>query len=61
MFGSKSLEQHREAWGCDGKQLRMLGTDEIEYRLPPGSMLMPLERAPSGHLVTKVDIADRDQ
>lgn len=31
------------------------GPGDIEIRLPPGSLEVPLERTPSGHLVMAID------
>ena len=39
----------------DRAQLIFPGPGDIQYHLPPGSMVVPLETAPSGHLVMVTD------
>ena len=47
--------RHCSAKGPGGRALILPGPGRVEVSLPPGSICIPLEKAPSGHLVMVVD------
>ena len=49
------MEQQRAILDTGGKSLILPGPGEVEIVLPPGSVRIPLEKAPSGHLVMVID------
>ena len=55
LLGLRSLEQQRAILDTGNKQLIFPGPGDVEITLPPGSVRVPLEKAPSGHLVMVVD------
>ena len=55
LLGLKSLEAQRAILDTAGKTLIIPGPGPVELNLPPGSLRIPLEKAPSGHLVMVVD------
>ena len=52
------MEQQRAILDTGGRTLIIPGPGDVEIRLPPGSVRIPLEKAPSGHLVMVVDDYD---
>ena len=55
LLGLKSLEQQRGIIDTGGKMLIFPGPGDVEIILPLGSVRIPLEKAPSGHLVMVID------
>ena len=55
LLGLRTLEQNRAILDVGGRCLIFPGPGKIEYKLPPGSLTIPLEKAPSGHLCMVVD------
>jgi hypothetical protein len=55
LLGLKSMEEHRAVIDINKKMLIFPGPGEVEIKLPPGSIEIQLEKAPSGHLVIPVD------
>ena len=55
LLGLRSLEQQRAILDTGNKELILPGPGDVEITLPPGSVRVPLEKAPSGHLVMVVD------
>ena len=55
LLGLRSLEQQRAILDTGGKTLIFPGPGDVEITLPPGSIRVPLEKAPSGHLVMVID------
>ena len=55
LLGLRSMEQQRAILDTAGRTLILPGPGAVEMQLPPGSVLIPLEKAPSGHLVMVVD------
>ena len=55
LLGLRSMEQQRAILDTGGKTLILPGPGEVEIVLPPGSVRIPLEKAPSGHLVMVID------
>ena len=55
MLGLRSMEQQRALVDTRGQALILPGPGEIEIALPPGSVVVPLEKAPSSHLVMVID------
>ena len=49
-----NMDTHRQ-------KLILPGYGEVQYKLPPGSIEIPFERAPSGHLVMVVDNCEKVQ
>ena len=49
LLGLKSLETSRAVLDTGRRMLIFPGPGPIEYQLPPGSIEIPLEKAPSGH------------
>ena len=58
LLGLRSMEQQRAILDTGGRTLIIPGPGDVEIRLPPGSVRIPLEKAPSGHLVMVVDDYD---
>ena len=59
LLGLRSLETDRAILDTGNKILHYPGPGEIEIKLPPGSISIPLEKAPSGHLVMPIDEYER--
>ena len=55
LLGLRSMEQQRALLDTSGRCLIIPGPGAVEISLPPGSVCIPLEKAPSGHLVMVVD------
>ena len=55
LLGLRSMEQQRAILDTRGRTLILPGPGPVEIQLPPGSVCVPLEKAPSGHLVMVVD------
>ena len=55
LLGLRTLEQNRAILDVGSRQLIFPGPGKVEYKLPPGSITIPLEKAPSGHLCMVVD------
>ena len=55
LLGLETLENRRAILDMGKRQLIFPGAGEITYQLPPGSTVIPLEKAPSGHLCMVVD------
>ena len=54
LLGQQSLEAHRAILDCANKVLYLCAPGEIEIRVPEGSEKLPLEQAPSGHLILPI-------
>ena len=55
LLGLRSMEQQRAILDTGNRELILPGPGDIEITLPPGSVRVPLEKAPSGHLVMVID------
>jgi hypothetical protein len=55
LYGLKSMEQRRAILDTGNKKLYFPGPGDVQIVLPPGSIEVPLQKAPSGHLVMVVD------
>ena len=55
LLGLESLERQRAILDCGRQKLYLPGPGDIEVVLPPGSTVVPLQKAPSGHLVMVID------
>ena len=55
LLGLKSLEAQRAILDTSGQTLISPGPGKVEISLPPGSLCIPLQKAPSGHLVMVLD------
>ena len=55
LLGLDSLRANRAMLDMDKAQLIFPGPGDVKYDLPPGSTIVPLEVAPSGHLVMVTD------
>jgi hypothetical protein len=55
LLGLRSLEHERAILDCGSLTLHLVGQGEVQLVLPPGSMSIPLQKAPSGHLVMVID------
>ena len=55
LLGLRSLEHERALLDCGNRVLHLVGKGEVQIQLPPGSTSIPLQKAPSGHLVMVVD------
>ena len=55
LLGLRSLEQERAILDCGSRMLHLVGQGEVQLTLPPGSVSIPLQKAPSGHLVMVID------
>ena len=58
LLGLRSLEALRAILDTEHSRLIFLGPGEVKYELPSGSTVIPLENAPSGHLVMLIDDYD---
>ena len=59
LLGLRSLETDRAILDTAGRKLYYPGPGEVTINLPPGSITIPLEKAPSGHLVIPIDEYER--
>ena len=59
LLGLQSLQRHRAVLDTRRQVLILPGPGEIEWKMPPGTVEIPLERAPSGHLVMVLDDYDK--
>ena len=59
LLGLRSLETDRAILDTGKRMLYYPGPGEVEIVLPPGSIAIPLEKAPSGHLVMPIDEYER--
>ena len=59
LLGLRSLETDRAILDTGNRKLYYPGPGEVKIILPPGSITIPLEKAPSGHLVMPIDEYDR--
>ena len=55
LLGLRSLEANRAILDTAQRQLIFPGPGDVKIELPPGSTVIPLEKAPSGHLVMVID------
>ena len=55
LLGLRSLEELRGIMDCGNRKLYFPGPGEVQIILPPGSVEIPLHKAPSGHLVMIID------
>ena len=55
MLGLRTLEHERAILDMGSHELIIPGPGEVKYELSPGSVRIPLKKAPSGHLVMIVD------
>ena len=55
LLGLRSLETDRAVLDTGNRTLIFPGPGDIKFELPPGSITIPLEKAPSGHLVMVID------
>ena len=55
LLGLQSLQKHRAILDTHRQVLILPGQGDIEWKMPPGTVEIPLERAPSGHLVMVLD------
>ena len=55
LLGLRSLEHKRAILDCGRQMLIFPGKGDVEIVLPPGSLEVPLQKAPSGHLVMVID------
>ena len=54
LLGQQSLEKHRAILDCFNKVFYLCAPGEVEIRVPEGSERLPLEQAPSGHLILPI-------
>ena len=55
LLGLRSLENHRAILDTGGHKLLFPGPGDVKVILPPGSLVIPLHKAPSGHLCMAID------
>ena len=55
LLGLRTLEHERAILDTGNRRLYFPGPGEVKIILPPGSLDVPLEKAPSGHLVMVID------
>ena len=55
LLGLRSLERHRCILDCAKRQLHFVSEGDVEIKLPSGSVTVPLEKLPSGHLAMVID------
>jgi len=54
LWGLDSLTTQRAIIDCAGRRMYLCGPGDIQIIPPPGTQVMPLDRAPSGHLVLPI-------
>ena len=59
LLGLKTLMNHGAIIDCRNKKMFFCGPGDAKIELPPGSMAISLEQAPSGHLI--LPISEYDQ
>ena len=59
LLGLKTLEEKRAILDMGTRKLHLPGHGDVQFELPPGSLTIPLEKAPSGHLCMPVDGYDK--
>ena len=59
LLGLNSLERNRAILDCGRRLLIIPGSDDYDYELPSTATVLPLEKAPSGHLVLPIDAYDK--
>ena len=59
LLGLRSLETDRAILDTGNRKLHFPGPGEVQFVLPPGSVSIPLEKSPSGHLVIPIDQYDQ--
>ena len=59
LLGLRTLESERAILDTGNRRLYLPGPGEVQIVLPPGSLEVPLEKAPSGHLVMVIDEYER--
>ena len=55
LLGLRSLETDRAILDTGRRVLIFPGPGDVKFELPPGSITIPLQKAPSGHLVIPID------
>ena len=55
LLGLRTLQHERAILDMGRQELIFPGQGEVKFELPPGSMRIPLKKAPSGHLVMVID------
>ena len=55
LLGFQSLEKHRCIRGCGDRQQNFVSDGDVEIKLLSGSITVPLEKVPSGHLAMVID------
>lgn len=53
--GARTLIHERAIMDMGARRIVFPGPGELRMELPPGSVVIPLEQAPSGHLVMPID------
>jgi len=61
LLGLRSLEHERAILDCGNRMLHFVGPGGAQITLPPGSISIPLQKAPSGHLVMIIDAYEHVQ
>ena len=56
--GLRTLEQQRAVLDIGNRRLIFPGPGDVKTVPPPGSIVVPLEKAPSGHLCMIIDAFD---
>jgi len=59
LLGLSSLERNGAIIDTRRRQLILPGEGEVQVQLPPGSTVLPMSKAPSGHLVLPTDAYDK--
>ena len=59
LLGLRTLENLRAILDVDRRMMHLPGPGDVQIILPPGSRSIPLEKAPSGHLVMPIDHYDQ--
>ena len=55
LLGLTTMEKHRAILDITGQSYIIPGKGPVEYRLPKGSRILKLKKAPSGHLMLPCD------
>lgn len=61
LLGLQSMERMRAVIDTHSRKMILPGPGDIKYVLPPGSLEIPLEKAPSGHLVFVIDAYESER
>jgi len=59
LLGLRTLEGLQAILDTGNRQLHFPGPGTVKIELPPGSISVPLEKAPSGHLIMPLDAYDK--